>query len=151
MNFLSLAEKEKGKRWIVMGWTRPQSAHVQGNARPRAPALPGLHRRPWPFEKLVKSPAHYFYVSLTFASRPLPFYSFASWGPRPWTTEQWLRRADIGWITQWPALRCGWHLIPPIKTITPQSIAKFQLTISLSTVMARTDDKLRCSRWSNVV
>jgi hypothetical protein len=38
-----------------------------------ARALPGLHRGPWSFEKLVKSPAHYLLVSLTFTPRPLPF------------------------------------------------------------------------------
>jgi hypothetical protein len=43
-----------------------------------ARALPGLHREPWPFEKLVNSPAHYFYMSLTFAPRTLTLYSFAN-------------------------------------------------------------------------
>ena len=37
------------------------------------PAVSGLHRRPWVFEKPLKRPLHYFSVSLTFADRPFPF------------------------------------------------------------------------------
>jgi hypothetical protein len=42
-----------------------------------APAVSGLHRGPWLFEKPLKRSLHYFSVSLTFAYRPFPFYSFA--------------------------------------------------------------------------
>jgi hypothetical protein len=42
-----------------------------------APAVSGLHRGTWVFEKTLKRPLHYYSVSLTIADRPSPFYSFA--------------------------------------------------------------------------
>jgi hypothetical protein len=41
--------------------------------RPRAPAVSGLHRRPWRYEKPVKSPPHYLFESRAKADRPSPF------------------------------------------------------------------------------
>jgi hypothetical protein len=52
-----------------------------GKTRPRVPALVNLGRGPQLFEKLVKSPRHCFYVSLTFAQKPLHFYSFSNSTP----------------------------------------------------------------------
>jgi hypothetical protein len=40
------------------------------SAPARARVLPGLHGEPWPFEKLVISPAHYFYVTDICAKDP---------------------------------------------------------------------------------
>jgi hypothetical protein len=73
MNSLILAEKEKEKQWIVMGWNWPKSAREQANVPARAPAVDSLHREPWVFEKPIKSLQHYFFESLTNADRPSPF------------------------------------------------------------------------------
>jgi hypothetical protein len=64
-------------------------------------------------------------------------------------TELW--RACTSRITQLPVLPCGWHRIQLLITISPQSIARFELLFTLSTVTARTTDEHGCSRRSNVV
>ena len=80
---LILEEKEKGKTWIALGWNRPKTAHAQEKrARARAPALASLHKDPRCFEQPLKSLQHYCFVSLTFASRSLPFFLFTTLGPR---------------------------------------------------------------------
>jgi hypothetical protein len=45
-----------------------------------------LAQGPQPFEQIEKNHRHYFFVSLTFALKPLSFLSFASPSPRQWTT-----------------------------------------------------------------
>jgi hypothetical protein len=52
-----------------------------GETHPRAPAVSILHRDPWPFEKLLKSPKHYCLVSLTFTLGPSVFCFFSKTNP----------------------------------------------------------------------
>jgi hypothetical protein len=82
MDFQSLVEKEKGKMSTVLGSIWPETAHDRRNALARAPALASLHRDPWLFEKLVKTPSYLVSVSLTIAPRPSHFYSFTTRDPR---------------------------------------------------------------------
>jgi hypothetical protein len=49
-NPLALTEKEKEKDATLLGSFQSATAHTQAKARPRAPALAVLHRRPQLFE-----------------------------------------------------------------------------------------------------
>jgi hypothetical protein len=78
MDFQSLVEKEKEKRSTVLGSIQPEPAQYRQNA----PALASLHRDPWLFEQLVKTPPYCISVSLTSLVRPLPFLLFTTRDPR---------------------------------------------------------------------
>jgi hypothetical protein len=56
-----------------IGLKPAQYSPCPGEMRAPAPAMSALRKGPRLFEKLVNSPAHYFYVSLTFALRPFTF------------------------------------------------------------------------------
>jgi hypothetical protein len=109
MDFLSLAEKEKEKRSTVLGLIWPETAHDR-----RKRARVGLQCRvyiegPGDFEKLVKSPPHYLFESLTNADRPSTFFFFTTRDPRRWTATgrasaslylpEWATARDLAWLT----------------------------------------------------
>jgi hypothetical protein len=50
MDFLSLAEKEKGKASIILGLIWSETTHDRRNAPARAPALMTLRKGPWRFK-----------------------------------------------------------------------------------------------------
>jgi hypothetical protein len=87
MDFLSPVEKEKEKYQQYCAQFNPIQPNLSG-MRPRAPTVLTLHKRPWRFKQPIKSPQYYCVVSLTFASRSLPFYSFIKSGPRSGAAEQ---------------------------------------------------------------
>jgi hypothetical protein len=56
-----------------IGLKPAQYSPCPGETRATVPAMLALRKGPRLFEKLVNSPVHYFYVSLTFAPRPFTF------------------------------------------------------------------------------
>jgi hypothetical protein len=118
----------------------------QANIRPRAPAVTGLYRRPWRFEKPVKSPHQCFFVSLTSAQRPLPFLFFTTRDPWPWTATgrapaslYWLRYATAGALASLTLNSTPNNRFPSIN-------CKVLALISLPTVTARSTDNSKRSR-----
>jgi hypothetical protein len=87
MDYLSLEEKEKEKVSTVLGLVQPDPAQSQRNAPARARGV-DFAQKTHAFKQPIKSPQHYGFVSLTFASRSLPFYSFIKSGPRCEAAEQ---------------------------------------------------------------
>jgi hypothetical protein len=59
MDFLSLAEKEKGKASTVLGSIWPETTNDRRDAPARARA-DDFVQRPWRFKQLEKSLKHYF-------------------------------------------------------------------------------------------
>ena len=145
--FPKSGRKRKRKKVNSTRLKLAQTGPCKGESAPaHAPAVSILHRGPWSFEKPIKNPLHCFSVSLTTALRPLPFYFFARRNPRPWTVEQWLRRAYTGRKTQRQGLSFVRHLIPTPTTLIPQPIAQIWVGNSLLTMAMETGDNSTCSR-----
>jgi hypothetical protein len=76
MIFYEFPKSGKKRKRKKVNSTRLKLAQADPRTGENAPArfvVFTLRRGPWLFEKLVNSPAHYFYVSLTFTPRPLTF------------------------------------------------------------------------------
>jgi hypothetical protein len=109
MDFQSLVEKEKEKRSTLLGSIQPEPAQYRQNAPARSLALASLHRDPWLFEQLLKTPPYCISVSPTSPVRPLPFLFFTTRDPRSWTatgrasaSSYWPKYATasaLAWLT----------------------------------------------------
>jgi hypothetical protein len=147
MNSLILAEKEKGKTWIVLGRNWPKSAREQVNApawRFYTEALKGLNNLGRILRIIWLGHWHLHWSP----PRSNPSQPEVLDGERRWTELRW---TCTGRITQLPVLPCGWHQIEPLITIFPRSIAWSELWITLSTETARTKDEHGCSWRSSTV
>jgi hypothetical protein len=122
-----------------------------GETRPRAPAVSILHRGLWSFEIPVKNHLYCFSVSLTSAQSPSPFCFFTTRDPRPWATEQRLRRAHTGRKTHGLDFSFVCHLIQPSPTLIPHLISLIRTGARLLTTTAETEDNPRCSRQFKAV
>jgi hypothetical protein len=81
MDFLNLAEKEKGKASIVLGRHRPNQPRPMQNPGAPATAQLVLQKSPYRFKKQKRSPPHYSRVPVTFTVRSSIFYLFSKTNP----------------------------------------------------------------------
>ena len=71
MDFLSLAEKEKGKVSTILGRHQPNQPRPMQNPGALTTTQLVLQKSPYRFKSPNKSPRHYLRVSLTFTLHPL--------------------------------------------------------------------------------